>query len=230
MAATLRTIVDEATQMIGEVAGVGVQQFDDDVLRNHAIRAFDLLFKKYHWPQFREWRTVILDGLTGIITTDAFEDVQDFEDFIAVHRAGQISALPTLSKSTNPSTVKGTSARAWTSLRTTHAKFATRKLLVYPLLSVGSLDVAVRLYPIVPTATSPALTWDWNDEMHLDKNMLVYATAFMALAGNSLNPEGATTCKDLMQMTYDNITNGLANQPIAVEGGFDIPNTWMEAP
>ena len=223
MSATIRQIVDDATELIGEVAGVGVQQFDDDVLFRHAIRAFNLLFKKTHWENYRQWFTVVLDGTTGVITTDAFEQVIDFDDFIAVHVAGEQRPLPTLSKNINPNTISGTRIRCYTSLPVTHTNYVKRKWQAYPVTAIGSLNVHARVYPLVP----PALDWDFNDTMYLDKDMLVYATAFMALIGNSLNPDAANVCKELMEMKFSTITAGLSSQPIPIEGDNSIPTEWF---
>lgn len=223
MSATIRQIVDDSTELIGEVAGVGVQQFDDDVLFRHTIRAFNLLFKKTHWENYREWFTVTLNGTTGIITTDAFEQVIDFDDFIAVHVAGERNPLPTLSKNINPNTITGTRPRCYTSLSVRDVNYAKRKLKIYPVTSVGSLNVHARVYPVAP----PALDWDWEDPIHLDKDMLVYATSFMALIGNSLNPDSANVCKELMEMKFNVVTAGLSGQPIPIEGDTTVPQEWF---
>jgi hypothetical protein len=227
MPATLQEIVTASTQLIGEVAGVGVQQYSEDILFDHAVRAFDLLFKRYPWSQFRDWSTVTLNGTTGIITTDAFEQVRDFEDVLSVHRAGETDPLPVLSVGTNPNTLgTGTRPLAWTSLRSTHANYTARKIKIYPVSATGDLDVNARYYPVVP----PALEWDWEDTMHLDKSLLVYATSFVALVSNAVNPDAANTCKTLMQVQLDAITGSLANHPIALEGTSSIPDTWGVRP
>jgi hypothetical protein len=226
MSATLRVIVDESEQLIGEVAGVGVQQYSEDVLMRHAIRGFDMLFKKYHWPNYRKWQTVTLNGSTGIITTDAFQGVRDFEDFMSVHRTGETQPLPVLPKGRPPGTVTGSRALYWTSMHVTDANYVNRKLQFYPIGATGTLDIQARIYPIV----SPAIDWDWEDVMYLDKSLLVYATSFMALVVNALNPEAANTCKGLMQTQYDNITNGLADTPIAIEHSNSVPDQWYVQP
>jgi len=224
MSATIREVVDSATVLIGEVAGVGVQQFDDDVLYAHAIRAFDLLWKKYHWPQFREWRRVELDGVTGKFITNDFDDIRDFEDFVAVHIDAEPQGLPTLNKATNPYTLgTGTRPKLWTSLPIIDTDYDDKRLLIYPLTATGFLNVCVRIYPVIP----PAINWGWDDTMHLDKNMLVYGTGYMALVGSAMNGEGAEMCKGLMQMTFDNVTNGLGNQPIAIEHQDSVPDQWF---
>jgi hypothetical protein len=227
MSATLRTIVNESEQLIGEVAGVGVQQYSEDTLFRHAIRAFDMLFKKYHWPNYRKWYTVTLDGTTGVITADTFERVIDFEDFISVHRSGESTPLPTLPKGRPPSTITGTRSLYWTSMHVADTNYVKRKLQIYPLAATGSLDVQARVYPI----PVPAIDWDWdNDTIYLDKSMMVYATSFMALIANALNPDAANTCKSLMETQYNNITNGLADSPIAIEHSNSVPDQWYVQP
>lgn len=223
MSATIREIVDDTTQLIGEVAGVGVQQYDDDVLRKHVIRGFNLLFKKTYWENYREWVTVVLDGTTGVITTDAFTQVVDFDDFIAVHIAGEALPLPALSKQSNPNLITGTRPQCYTSLSVRHADYVDRKIKIYPVTATGSLQVHARIYPLVP----PALALDWEDTLYLDKDMLVYATSFMALIGNSLNPDAANVCKELMEMKFETITAGTSGQPIPIEGQTNIPNDWF---
>jgi hypothetical protein len=226
MSATLRVIVDQAEQLIGEVAGVGVQQYSEDILFRHAIRGFDMLFKKYHWPNYRKWQTVTLDGTTGVITTNAFTNVLDFEDFMSVHRSGEATPLPVLPKGRPPSTVTGTRALYWTSMHVTDTNYVNRKLQFYPTTSVGGIEVQARIYPV----SSPAIDWDWEDTMYLDKSLLVYATSFMALIANALNPDAANTCKSLMETQYNNITNGLADTPIAIEHSNAVPDQWYVQP
>lgn len=223
MPATIRVIVDEALELVGEVAGVGVQQFSDDRMFHDAIRGFNMMFKKRFWEQFSGWTRVTLDGVTGVITTDAFETVIDFEDFRAVHRAGERSPLPILAKAYNPFTITGTQSLCWTSLRATDANYVKRKLQIYPLAAVGSLDVYARNYPLTP----PALQWDWEDTMYLDKDLLVNATAFATLIGDSLNPEAANVAKNLMEMRYANIISALGNHPILIGSEPNIPNQWF---
>ena len=86
MSATIREIVNQALTVVGEVSGPGVQMYEDDRMKADAIRAFNMMFKKYPWQQYLNWFTVTLDGATGRPKTSPFEQVKDFEDFIAVYR------------------------------------------------------------------------------------------------------------------------------------------------
>jgi hypothetical protein len=127
-----------------------------------------------------------------------------------------------MTKGINPSTITGTRAARWGSLPITHPDYVLKRIRIYPLASVGLIDVHARIYPIV----APALDWSWEDTMYLDRDMLVYACSFMALISDGLNPTGADTCKNLMENQYNNITNGLSNHPIAIEANSGVPNEW----
>lgn len=226
MPATIRQIVDDALILIGEIAGVGVQQFSEDRMMKDAIRGFNMLFKKRFWEQYSGWARVALDGTTGVITTDRFERVIDFEDFGSVCRAGERCSLPILNKSLNPLTLTGTSVLCWTSMHTTDTDYETRKLQFYPITATGSIDVYAREYPINPLLVN----WDWEDVMHFDKDLLVSATALASLVGDSLNPEAAQVARGLMDMRYSDITGALSNHPISISGDSRIPMNWFIPP
>lgn len=223
MSADIRTIVNEALTVVGEVSGPGVQVYEDDRMKADAIRAFNMMFKKYDWHQYLMWFRVTLDGVTGKITTDAFEQVKDFEDFVAVHRAGYANRMPIAPTRQNPNALGATTVPvSWTSLNATDPQYAKRKILIYPKNSVGDLDVLAKVYPLVP----PQIQFDWADVFYLDKDMLVYATAFMTLSGDDLNAGAADVVRNLMEMKYRDVTAALAKHPIPVRGDSSIPFYW----
>lgn len=222
MSATIRQIVDDAQTIIGEVAGAGVQTYSEDRQMRDVVRGFNLLFKKRFWEQYCSWFRVELNGATGVILTDTFEQVQDFEDFQRVHRKGEATKLPVLPSSVNPLGLVGTQVMYWTSLTTTHANYGKRKLQFYPLTSVGFVDVRARVYPLVP----PAIEFDWEDVLYLDRDMLAYGTAYMTLAGDDLNPGSAEIARGLMETRYKDIVASLASHDVVVSRGIDIPRHW----
>lgn len=226
MSATIREIVDDALTVVGEVAGAGTQQYEDDRMKADAIRGFNMMFKKYEWNQYMLWQTVVLDGILGIPTTGPFEQVKDFEDFIAVHRAGESTRLPIAPGRVNPSTLgnSGTRVLFWTSMNVTDANYRLRKIKVYPATSTGSLDVLAKIYPLVP----PAVTFDWGDIFYLDRDLLAYATAYMTLSMDDLNAGAADVVRNLMEMKYKDIMNALARHPIPINTNSSIPNYWSE--
>jgi len=225
MTATIRQVVDDALTCIGEVGGVGVEQFSEDRMFRDAIRAFNWLFKKRAWEQYRKWVTITLDGTLGISTTDAFEQVLDFEDFVSIRRGGTDAEIPILPTRVNPNTLVASNARLlyWTSLYTTDANYLKRKLQFYPKTSTGTVDVLAKFYPLVP----PALEWDWDDTMHLDRDLLAYAAAFMTLMGDDLNAGAAQVVRQMIDMKYKDILDQLAKHPIPISGQAGIPQDWF---
>lgn len=226
MSATIREIVNAALTVVGEVSGAGVQQYEDDRMKDDAIRGFNMMFKKYEWPQYLQWFTIALDGVLGIPSTGPFEQVKDFEDFVAVHRDGESTRLPIMSGRMNPSafTNVGTRVLTWTSMNTTNANYRLRKLQFYPITSVGNMQVLAKVYPLVP----PATQFDWADTFYLDKDMLVYATAYMTLAMDDLNASAADVVRNLMEMKYKDVMAALAKHPIPLSASSSVPNYWSE--
>jgi hypothetical protein len=225
VSATIREIVNQALTVVGEVSGPGVQMYEDDRMKADAIRAFNMMFKKYPWQQYLDWFTVTLDGTTGRPNTGPFNQVLDFEDFIAVHRAGESRRLPIAPTRLNPNTLAaGTQAMYWTSLNATDLQYHTKKIKVYPATAVGSLNVLAKVYPRPLPASFQ--NFDWQDIFYLDTDMLVYATAFMTLSGDDLNAGAADIVRNLMEMKYKDVMVALGNHPIPIDGDMNIPYYW----
>jgi hypothetical protein len=224
--ATIRQIVNEALTVVGEVSGPGVQVYEDDRMKDDAVRAFNMMFKKYPWQQYLGWFRVTLDGTTGKITTGPFGRVMDFEDFVAVHRAGEPGRLPIAPTRLNPRTLTGTRAMYWTSLNATDLQYETKKLIFYPTTSVGDLDVLAKVYPL----GANDIQFSFEDKFFLDKDMLVYATAFMTLSGDDLNAGAADVVRNLMEMKYRDVTGALGDHSLPVRGDSTIPFYWQALP
>jgi hypothetical protein len=224
VSATIREIVNEALTVVGEVTGPGVQVYEEDRMKSDAIRAFNMMFKKYSWPQYLAWFTVTLDGVTGKITTKPFEQVKDFEDFIAVHRQSENYRLPIAPTRLNPfALISGNRPQYWTSLPATDVDYVKKKILIYPANSIGILNILAKVYPLVP----PKVQFSFDDSFFLDKDMLVYATAFMTLSGDDLNAGAADVVRNLMEMKYRDVISALASHPIPVTSErFQIPTSF----
>lgn len=229
MSATIRQIKDDALALVGEIAGSGVATFTEDRMMAEVIRSFNLLFKKYHWPQYQKWYRIQLDGVLGVSTTDAFEDIVDFEDFICIMRDTSSVPLPIKPSGMNPYALAnvGTAVRYWTSLHVSDANYAKRKLQFYPVTSIEFVNVCAKPYPVSSPLTR---SWDWDDYMYLDKDMLVYGTAFMSLVNDDINASAAKTAQALMEMKYRDIIAKLGDHPIAIGPQMSIPVDWFTAP
>lgn len=224
MSATLRAIVDDALTVIGEASGPGVNTYSDDRMMKDAVRAFNLLHKKYYWDQYLEWFQLPLDGTLGLVAANSFDYVRDFEDFKAVLFDGQDTPIPKLPKSVNPYRLTGTALRYWSSLPATSADYATRRLQFWPKTSVATVNIQARVYP-----KKQDETWAWDDVLDMDKDMLVSGVAYMTLSADDLNASAADAQRQLMEMRFKDIKAALGNQPIQVNGGGStVPDRWFE--
>jgi len=199
--------------------------FSDDRMFADAIRAFNMLFKKYNWRNYCRWLQLTLDGTTGKVTTNDLQYVIDFEDFIAVRRDGAHNDLSVRPRGINPFSgdiTSGTSPRYWDSLHVTDLSYATKRIYVLPITSTGLINIHAKFYPNLTG-------WDWEDTMYIDQDMLEYGTAYMTLAQDDLNGAGADMAKNMMEMRYKDIQGQFASQEIHFgdsRGG--IPTSWQE--
>lgn len=225
MTVSIRTIVNDALTVIGEVAGAGVQQYSEDILMANCIRGFDLLFKKYPWEQYTDWFSLPLDGVNGKVTTNAFTNVRDPEDIIAVRVDKSTVNLPVLGSRQNPFQITGTTPRFWKSLPATDADYEGKRIVIYPKTATGTINVFARLYP-----KATGIDWAWDDNMHLDKLMLAQATAYQALVSDETNSGAAQAAQALMEARFADIKALLADRPIGTSSEPPIPNYWFERP
>lgn len=219
-------VVQDALSILGEVLGVDTQTYEQPRMIIDAGRAFNMLFKKRFWGQYTKWQTVILDGATGKITTNAFTNVHTLEDFAAVHRAGYERPLPRLREAANPNVITGTVPVCWNSLINSDADYVNKKIIIYPIAATGSLDVRARYHP----KTNPSTAWAGTDELFFDRDLLALATAFQALSGDDLNPSAKQDAQEMMDTRYSDITSALDDQAMQTGPRSDVPRTWFSQP
>lgn len=216
MTATIRDVVDDAQAIVGEVSGAGVQMFSDDRMFNDAIRAFNMLFKKYNWRNYCDWLQLTLDGTTGTVTADDLQFVMDFEDIISVRKDGSDHDLSIAPRGVNPFSQNlqtGTSPRYWDSLNVRDVNYRKKRIKIIPKTATGLINIHAKFYPVLDDG------WDWSDTMYIDRDMLAYGTAWATLASDDLNSAGADFCKNMTEMRYKDIQSQLASHTIVFGSG-----------
>jgi len=217
--------VTGAQTVVGEVAGPGVQIYSEDRMMEDCIRAFNLSFKKRFWEQYTYWLTATLDGVTGKVTDTTLKNVRDLEDVQYIRIGGTDNEIPLLPGRINPNALaEGSDIRFFGSLPVTDPEFNTKRLKFYPLMCTGTVDIRARVYPVDRQAEG--LEWDWDDEMHLDKDMLVYGTAYFTLGNDDINANAADLARNMMEARYRDIMAALSSQDIIISSGSNIPNQW----
>jgi hypothetical protein len=232
MSALVSEIITAAQEIVGEVTGAGTQVYGEDRMKGDVVRSFNLLFKKYPWPQYCKWfLNLELDGTLGVIdTADLFLDVIDFEDFISINYNMSSSKVLRLPAGMNPNTLTGTQLRGWSGLHVTDDNYDGKKLQFWPKASTSLIDVQARVYPISENEAG-ARVWADDDMMHFDKDMLAFGTAFFTLSNDGLNNGAADNCRQMMEMKFQDITSGMASQPIPLSpGDSGIPQDWFANP
>jgi len=226
MGTTIGNVVQDALGILGEVTGVGTQLYSEPRMVKDAGRAFNMLFKKHWWPVYTYWIDAELDGSTGtILPPETFVSVIDFDDFYAVHRDKATTALPTLMQDTNPHALSGDTPRYWTSMNHGEVDYERKKIRIFPLTSQGRIQVRARHHPLPPNEE-----WNIDVPVAIDRDLLVFGTAFVALSGDDLNPQAKADVQAMMDSRYRDIMNSLSNQRTALNEVGSVPNRWFAYP
>ncbi len=223
MASSIRDIVDDTLNVLGEVAGAGVAAYAEDRMMADAIRAFNLLFKKHHWPHLMEWFRFQLDGTLGVPPVNTFQYVRDIEDIYAVYRDGETRPLPVIGKNINPYTLTGDKVIGWNFQPVTSATYINRYLQFWTKTTTEYVNVAARVYPRLNDQA-----WAWEDVLPLDHDMLVCGTAYLTLSTDDINPSAAEAQRSMMEMRYRDIMSALSDQPVALRNYHtSVPTDWF---
>lgn len=229
MAKTIREIVTDAQELLGDVPGAGVQTYADDRMMRDCIRAFEMFHKKYPWEQFTSWTKCPLDGTTGKIVDPIFQHLKDFEDILAVFPEKSNFEIPVLDRRRNPDTLTGSRGLFWTSLPTIDPDYQYKRIQLIPATSTQSIVVCWRHYPRSFGTTGQMSPWDWDDVMDLDDAMLVHAVAWLTLSSDDINSNSAQDQQNLADDRFNEVTMNLARRKLTPSpSGGGIPNTWYQ--
>lgn len=228
MSKTIREIVTDAQELLGDVPGAGVQTYSDDRMFRDCIRAFDIFHKKYPWEQYTSYTLATLDGVTGKITTDEFQFLKSSEDIFAIFPENSDFELPTFGVRRNPAMLRGSGpARFWSTLPTIDPDFQWKRIQIIPPTATGNIVIVWRHYPRNFSTMGQQEPWKWEDVMDLDDQMLVHATAWMTLSHDDINSNATQDQQNLADDRFNEITVNLARRkmtPNAQGGG--VPYNW----
>lgn len=217
---TVTNLITKVQHEIGEVAGDSVQIYSEDRILDKLKQCFNLVYTKYGWPHYTEWMELSLDGTTGKITTNAFQNVKGPEDLLFITRAGENKQLGLLPSDVNPFVLSGTNIAYMSYLPVTDSDYGNKIIQFWPKTATQDVVVKARIYPT---------TFNSNTELWLDEDMLVYGTSWMILADEGLNPDSVDKNKELFDMRYGDIIASFANMAIENKNhgrGFDYMNDW----
>jgi hypothetical protein len=227
MAKTIREIVTDAQELLGDVMGAGVQQYSDDRMFRDCIRAFDLFHKKHPWDQFTSWSLCHLDGVTGKIVDPIFQNLKDFEDIFTVFPSNSNFQIPILDRRRNPLTLTGSMGLFWTALPTIDTDYQFKRIQLIPATATSDIVVCWRHYPRTFSSTGQMSPWEWDDVMDLDDSLLVHAVAWVTLSADDINSNASQDQQNLADDRFNEITANLARRKMTPSpSGAGVPYQW----
>jgi hypothetical protein len=229
MAKTIRELVTDAQELLGEVAGAGVQTYSDDRMFRDCIRAFNIFHKKYPWEQFTTWTVCNLDGTTGKVVDPVFQQLRDFDDILSVFPDQSDFQIPVLDRRRNPTTLTGSRALFWTSIPTTDTDYQYKRIRIVPPTATSKIVVNWRMYPRMFETTGKQQPWDWDDVMDLDEDMIIHTIAYFTLSSDDINSNASQDQQNLADDRFAEIMSNLSRRKMTPSpSGGGIPNTWYQ--
>lgn len=214
---TMQALITDVEKALYQSAGPSVQLYSQDIIMQHLQDAFDHIFTKRWWPQFRKRETLTLDGVTGYTTTLPVY-IKLYEDIRYVYPdtgSRPLSKLPlginTLSNGFN----NGSTAR-WVE------GDAANIFRVWPAGSVGQVSVVGRARP------DPFII---TDTVPIDATLMRHFAAWSYFVDDSSNPDAAEKHRNLFETRLQQFESDSFNEPIMLDqNSTRVPTEWNEAP
>lgn len=212
---TLSDNITEVEILLSQTAGVSVQKYTEPRIAKYVQRAFDILFKRAWWGQFRHWQLITLDGSTGFPT--AASDYKDIGDIMAIYPSDQQKRLTKLPFPMNPFLITGTQAMY------VEPQAGVKLFRVWPIASIGQLYVQGRQKPA---------NFSLDDDIAFDDLALQTLAAWEYCVDDGNNPAQA----ERLQVMFDQrlialLGEEVGNIPTDLDPRFaNVPNQWIEWP
>ncbi len=214
---TMAALITDVERALYQSAGPAVQLYSQDIILQQIQDAFDHLFTKAWWPQFRKRETLVLDGTTGYPTTPLLF-INQYEDIRYVYGENRDRPLSKLQLATN----------------TLNANFdtgsdpryiegdVTNIFRVWPSTAVGNILVVGRVRPAPYIIT---------DTVAFDATAIKHFAAWSYFTDDASNPAAAAKHQGLFETRLAQITDDNFNEPIQLDPLTDrVPNQWFERP
>lgn len=201
--ATLSELTNRVAQRLSMVSGTGIQIYAEDRIAEMIQHKFDIVFDEFWWPKYNKWSTYVLDGSTGVVTTDLTDIIKRFEDIKSVFISGTERRVPILSSEVNPNILEGTTPIAYEALDT-----ASRVFKVWPITATGSLDLNYRTKPDNFTAT---------DTIDIDEQLMILGATWDYLEDDGTNPSATQKMQALFEDRMSQLTSLHAKRPVPLD-------------
>lgn len=211
---TLLQLVTDVEVALYQSAGPQVQIYSQDIIVQMIQRAFDAVFIKRYWSQFRKREVRTLNGTTGTITAP-LTFIKQYSDIQYVFRDGSQRPLPKLPTDFNTINFTGGTPKF------VEPSGDSNLINIYPLDSTGQILIVGRRCP------DP---YAMDQTVEFDSTYLVNAVAWEYFVDDGSNPGSASKHQMLMetrlrQLEMDDEQHAIQLDPFASE----IPTDWYYA-
>lgn len=214
---TMQALITDVEKAIYQSAGPSVQLYSQDIIMQHLQDAFDHIFTKRWWPQFRVRETLTLDGTTGYPTTPLVH-IKLYEDIRYVYPdigSRPLSKLPLATNVLSNGFNNGTTAR-WIE------GDATNIFRVYPAGATGQVSVVGRERPDPFIITDP---------VPIDPTLMKHFAAWSYFTDDGSNPGSAEKHRGLFETRLAQFEDDSFNEPVMLDpSSTRVPTEWNESP
>lgn len=204
---TAQQLMLDTLKAVGLVSGTAVQTYTEPMVYASIQTMFDMVFKKRFWDHLTDWHTVVLNGVTGLATTDLDTFLDDHTDVQSVWLS-DFSRQIVLPYQPDYKIVNGSDALYYTPIKYDPgdpSTFTKKVLQFWPLTATSSVAIRCRSRPadFIP-----------QDIVPFPAHVLAQASAWNLLESDGINPTAASKAQQLFDILYQDL--------IAAEGEGDI--------
>lgn len=215
---TLEEIITFIQREIYQSAGISVQLYTQDLLKQKIEAAFAVLAgdNVNKWKRFRAFEQYTLDGATGRTTIPIRNVFNELGNIDAVYPAGKSRKLTYMSTGKNPYMYIGTTP--------IHIFGDSADILrVIPVSSTGQIQVVGRALP-ANSFPNPVTV------IPFDYLCLAYFVCWQYAVDDGSNPGMMEKFRQLYTQRYEQLAKAEAFEDIALsnQANVDIPTQWFE--
>lgn len=210
---TMSQLITDVEQALYQSASPAVQLYSQDAILMMIQDAFDHLFTKKWWPQFRKRETVTLSSGYPVTPPVNFTSYEDIRYVFGPYSNRPLSSLPMSMNTTQAGFNVGARAR-WIE---------------------GDADKVFRIWPTTTTDTvlvigrkRPA-PFIITDTVPFDSTVLKHFAAWSYFVDDGSNPGAVAKHQGLFEARLSQLEEDNFNEPIQLDGAADrVPNQWTE--
>jgi hypothetical protein len=193
---TFSDLIQRTLIELRQEPGISVQQYAEDIVAAILQRQFNVFFDHYWWPTYTTNREVMtLNGLDGQVIEDLRQKIKRSDDVRFIWYGTETAPLTAMPPGMNMVT-----------FRRYYENVPNDKIFrILPITTTGTITVTYR--------TKPA-PFIYNDEVKIDDDLLVCATAYNYLADDEDAPNSIKKFAEATAKREEQLREAMNRGPI----------------